>query len=125
MCMNIILWVLQSFMAAIFLFSGLNKSILSEQKLIAKGQTGVAGLPVPLIRFIGISEILGAIGIILPILLNILPILTAISAISFAIIMIPAAIIHYKLHEPKNVFTNCIIFLLCLFIAYGRICFTK
>jgi len=122
MFMNVILWVLQSIMAIIFMFSGLNKSILSEQKLIAKGQTGVVGLPPPLIRFIGISEILGAIGIILPLLLNILPILTVIAAICFAIIMIPASIIHYKLEEPKNVLTNCVIFLLCLLIAYGRLC---
>lgn len=122
--MNIILWVLQSFMALIFMFSGINKSIFSEQKLIAKGQTGVVGLPLPLIRFIGISEILGAVGIIVPLLLNILPVLTIISAIGFAVIMIPAAIIHYKLQEPKNVTTNCVIFLLCLFIAFGRIYLT-
>jgi uncharacterized membrane protein YphA (DoxX/SURF4 family) len=122
--MNIILWVLQSVVALVFMFSGINKSIFSEQKLITKGQTGVVGLPLPLIRFIGISEILGAIGIILPLLLNIFPVLTAISAICFAIIMIPAAIIHYKLKEPKNVTTNCVFFLICIFIAYGRICFT-
>lgn len=118
--MNSILWILQFLIAGIFMFSGINKSIFSEQKLIAKGQTGVVGLPLPLIRFIGVSEILGAIGIILPLWLNILPILTTISAICFAIIMIPAAIIHYRLGEPKNIFTNCVIFLLCIFIAYCR-----
>jgi uncharacterized membrane protein YphA (DoxX/SURF4 family) len=118
--MNTTLWILQSFIAAIFLYSGVQKSIYSEQRLVAKGQTGVEGLPAGLIRFIGVSEILGTIGIILPLLLHILPILTTISAICFAVIMILAAIIHYKRHEPKNVFTNCVLFLICVFIVYGR-----
>ncbi len=123
--MNTTLWILQSVIAIIFIYSGINKSILSEQKLVASGQTGVEGLTLPLIRFIGISEILGAVGIILPLSLHILPILTAISATCFAIVMILAARIHYKRHEFKNVFINSIIFLVCIFIAYGRIAFTN
>jgi len=118
--MNTILWILQLLIAAAFLYSGIQKSIYSEQKLVASGQTGVEGLPIALIRFIGISEILGTMGIILPLLLHILPVLTTIAAIGFAIIMIPAAVIHYKRREFKNVFTNCILFLTCIFIAYGR-----
>lgn len=118
--MNTVLWILQSLIAVTFLYSGVNKSIYPEQKLVAKGQTGVEGLPISLIRFIGVSEILGAIGIILPSLLHILPVLTTISSIGFAVIMVPAAIIHYKRHEPQNVFTNCVIFVICVFIVYGR-----
>jgi uncharacterized membrane protein YphA (DoxX/SURF4 family) len=118
--MNTALWILQSLIAAAFLYSGTQKSLYSEQKLVAIGQTGVEGLPIALIRFIGVSEILGTIGIILPMLLHILPILTTISAICFAVIMIPAAIIHYKRHEFRNVFNNCVLFLICVFVAYGR-----
>jgi uncharacterized membrane protein YphA (DoxX/SURF4 family) len=118
--MNTILWVLQSLVAVIFLYSGIHKSIYSEQRLVASGQTGVEGLPRPLIRFIGVAEILGVIGIILPTLLDILPVLTTVAAICFAIIMIPAAIIHYKRNEPKNVLTNCVVFSICIFIAYCR-----
>lgn len=58
--MNTTLWILQSLVAFAFLYSGINKSILSEQRLVASGQTGVEGLPLPLIRFIGISEISAA-----------------------------------------------------------------
>ena len=123
--MNTILWILQSLVAVVFLYSGIQKSIYSEQKLVAAGQTGVEGLPIALIRFIGISEILGTLGIILPLLLHVLPVLTSIAATCFAVIMIPAAIIHYRRHEFKNVLTNCILFLICVFIAYGRIYLTK
>jgi uncharacterized membrane protein YphA (DoxX/SURF4 family) len=123
--MNSLLWVLQSAIAFVFMYSGINKSIFSEQRLVARGQTGVEGLPLPLIRFIGITEILGAVGVILPRLLQILPILTIISSICFAIIMILAARIHYKRKEFRNVFINSIIFLVCIFITYGRIAFER
>ncbi|HXL58357.1 MAG TPA: DoxX family protein [Chitinophagaceae bacterium] len=119
--MNTILWGAQWITAFIFMYSGINKSIFSEQKLVAKGQTGVEGLPLPLIRFIGVSEIFGAVGLIVPWWINILPILTPIAAICFAVMMILAARIHYKRKEYKNVLTNTVIFLLCLFITYGRL----
>jgi len=118
--MNTILWICQGLLSVAFLFSGINKTVLSEQQLIAKGQTGVANLSTPVIRFIGISEILGAVGIIVPWLTNIWPVLTPVSAICFAVIMVLAANIHYKLHEPRNVATNMFLLLLSLFVAYGR-----
>jgi len=125
--MNILIWTLQGFIAATFLYSGINKSFFPKQLLIVKGQTGVTNLPLPFIRFIGISEILGAIGIILPYLLNIYPGLTAIASLCLALIMIPAAIIHYNLgkiknrqKENNNALFNMILLIICLFIAYYR-----
>jgi len=102
------------------MYSGINKSIYSEQKLVAKGQTGVEGLSLGLTRFIGIIEIIGAIGLILPAALNIAPILTPVSATGFVIIMILAARIHYKRKEPKNVINNIILLILCSAIAWHR-----
>lgn len=117
--MNTILWILQSLMALTFLVPGIFKLIYSEKKLVASGMTGVEGLPISLIRFIGVSEILGAIGLILPKLLNIMPVLTMVSAICLSLIMIPAVVISYKRQEYKKVFINAIIFLICIFIACG------
>ena len=119
--MNTILWICQGILSLAFLYSGINKTILSEQQLIAKGQTGVVNLRIGVIRFIGISEVLGAAGIIVPWLTNIWPVLTPVTAICFAVIMLMAAQIHYKLHEPKNVATNVILLALSLFVAYGRL----
>jgi hypothetical protein len=119
--MNIILWILQGVAAFAFLYSGINKSIYSEQKLVAIGQTGVEGLSLPFIRFIGISEILGAVGLILPWWLQIAPALTPFTAICFAIIMVLAARIHYRRKEYKNVLTNVFLLVISLFIAYGRL----
>ena len=118
--MNITIWILQGLTAFVFLFSGFNKSIYSEKTLVAKGQTGVEGLPLTLIRFIGITEILGAVGLILPMILNIYPNLTSISAICLGLIMIPAGFIHYKRKEFNNVIVNIVILAICLTIAYFR-----
>lgn len=118
--METILWICQGLLAFIFMFSGLNKAFLPEQKLVASGQTGVEGLHWLLIKFIGISEILGAIGVIVPWLIGIAPILTPISATGFCIIMLLAAPIHYKRKELRNVFINFVIFLISAFVAFQR-----
>jgi len=118
--MNTILWIAQSILAATFFYSGLCKSTLSEQQLIARGQTGVVGLQPAKIRFIGVSEIAGSIGIILPWALNIFPFLTTVSAACFALLMLLAAPIHYRLKEPRNVATNLTLLLLSLFVVIGR-----
>jgi uncharacterized membrane protein YphA (DoxX/SURF4 family) len=117
---NTTLWVAQGLLAALFLFSGLMKSTQSEEKLVASGQTGVAGLPRPLIRFIGVSEILGAAGLVLPLLSNVMPILTPLAAIGLGLIMILAALVHYRREEKRTASQNLFILLVCLFVAYGR-----
>ena len=114
------LWLAQVMLAALFLFSGVMKSTQSEQKLVASGQTGVEGLPRPLIRFIGISEILGAAGLVLPLLSNVMPVLTPLAAMGLGLIMILAAIVHYRRNEKTTAIQNLFITLVCLFVAYGR-----
>jgi hypothetical protein len=118
--MNGILWTLQILLGILFLFSGLMKSTMSEQWLVKHGQTGVGGLPALLIKFIGITEVAGAFGLVLPWWLNIAPVLSPLSAVGFCIIMVLAAEKHYTLREPKNVLTNIVVFLLSAFVAYGR-----
>ncbi|MBA3680628.1 MAG: DoxX family protein [Bacteroidetes bacterium] len=119
--MNIFLWILQSFIALAFLYSGISKTIFSEQKLVAIGQTGVAGLPIGVIRFIGIAELLGIVGIILPLLVNIYPLLTSVSAFCLAFIMPFAMMAHYKRKEYKQIAFNLILFTICIFIGIERL----
>lgn len=119
--MNIIVWILQGLIAFVFMFSGINKSYFDEKTLVQKGQTGVEGLNKWFVKFIGLSEIIGSISLILPMVLNKWIILTSISAICLGFIMIPAAYIHTKRNEPINVIINSIILIVCGFIAYYRI----
>ena len=118
--MNTTIWILQGLMAFVFMFSGINKAYFDEKTLVQKGQTGVEGLPKWFIKFVGVSEILGAIGLILPMLLKIQEVLTPVSAICLGFIMIPATYIHNKRKEPKNVIINFAILVVCGLIAYYR-----
>jgi uncharacterized membrane protein YphA (DoxX/SURF4 family) len=118
--MNTLLWACQLFLAVGFGYSGWMKSTRRRERLVEMGQTGVEGLPYPLIRFIGISELLGVIGIILPWLTGILPILTPVTAVCFAAVMVLAAPIHFKRKEYKSVLVNLMFFSVSVFVAYSR-----
>ena len=125
--MNIFLWTLQIILSLVCLGSGLFKTIMPEDKLIKSGQTGVQGLSAATIKFIGISEILIALGLVLPWYLNISPVLTPFSAVCFAVIMVLANRAHTKLYirdnnvkEKTNARNNLIILALCLVVAMGR-----
>jgi len=107
-------------MAFVFMFSGVCKTYFDERLLLEKGQTGVEGLPKWFIKFIGISETLGAIGLIVPTALSKCNCLTPTAAICLGFIMIPAAFIHYKRGEMKNVAINFVILVICGVIAFYR-----
>lgn len=118
--MNIALWICQILLAILFGYSGLMKSTKTGKELVAMGQTAAEDLSPETIKFIGVMEILGTVGIILPYLTGILPILTPLSAVGFGIIMILAAVFHFRRNEKKTVLLNLLILLVCAFVAYGR-----
>ncbi|MBD2754964.1 DoxX family protein [Spirosoma validum] len=118
--MNTALWISQAFLAIVFGYSGWMKSTRSAPELVAMGQTGVEHLSIPLIRFIGLSELLGTVGLLIPWYTQIMPILTPVAAICLGLIMLPAGVIHYQRNEKRTVWLNVTILLLCAFVAYGR-----
>ncbi|MGN7824893.1 DoxX family protein [Chitinophaga sp. 22536] len=118
--MNTLLWIAQGLLAAVFGYSGIMKSTQKRDKLVQIGQTGVASLSYPVIRLIGITEILGAIGVIVPVAIGILPLLTSFSALGFAVIMMMAAPIHYKRSEYAAMAFNIFLLLLSLGVMVLR-----
>jgi uncharacterized membrane protein YphA (DoxX/SURF4 family) len=118
--MNVVIWIAQGILAAVFLGSGIAKSIMSREKLAATGQTGAASQPIGLVRFVAVCEILGAAGLILPAALGIDQFLTPLAAIGLAVIMIGAARIHIKLQEPKAAAINMALLGLCILVVWGR-----
>ena len=119
--MSIALWICQGVLAAVFLSSGVSKSLQSKERMVATGQTGVQAYGLPFIRFIAVAELGGAVGLIVPRATSIAPVLTPLAAVGLGIIMIGAARAHARLHEPKNVATNLVLLALCLFVAIGRL----
>jgi hypothetical protein len=119
--MNIALWIGQIILAGLFAVSGYAKSTMPREKLASTGQTGAAAIPLPLVRFTATMELLAAIGLILPQATGIVPDLTAAAALGLCVVMIGAASIHIRLHEPQNVAANAAIFALCVFVGAGRL----
>src|SRR5262245_10744354 len=105
---NILLWSAQGALALVFGYSAFAKGTWTYDRLMKSGQTGVQGLSIPLIRFIAIAEAIGVLGLILPTATRIAPALTAAAAIGLGAIMVLAAVVHARLHEPKNVARNMI-----------------
>src|SRR4030095_16945871 len=86
--MKYALWIVQILLAALFLFAGGLKLVLPAEAL-----AGPVPIPVVFLRFIGVCEVLGAIGLILPGLLGIRPGLTPLAAVGLIIIMIGATVV--------------------------------
>src|SRR5258707_2430834 len=102
--MNAALWIVQGLLAVGFLFFGGMKLFAYEKykKVSEERSPGHPGPSKDLTRFIGISEVAGAFGLILPAAMGIAPILTTLAAVGLAIIMILAVIFHLRRKEPGS-----------------------
>jgi uncharacterized membrane protein len=116
--MNIALWIVQVLLALVFVGVGVNHVFRYDALKVQPRMSWVGALPRSLLAFIGICEILGAIGLILPPITNILPWLTPLAASLLAVMMLLASIFHFRRRE--NFVGNLILLALAAFVAYGR-----
>lgn len=117
--MNIALWVAQVLLAALYLMAGANKSFQSIEAL-SKMLPWVTEMPAGIVRFIGISEVLGALGLLLPSLLRKQPKLTIYAAWALALLQVMAAGFHLSRGEASVIGMNSVLIALSVFIAWGR-----
>lgn len=94
-------WIAASLLALAYLAAGAQKSTRSQTKLAEAGIVWAADFPLPAVRFIGIIELLGAVGLILPPLLDIAPVLGPTAAGGLALLQVGAVITHLIRREPK------------------------
>jgi len=111
------LWTIQILLAALFIFSGGIKLVMPIEDMIK--QMPVA-LPGWFLQFIGVCELLGGIGMILPGLLRIKPGLTPLAAVGLVIIMIGATVINMMGPSIGTTLLTLVTGLLAAFVAYGR-----
>ena len=112
--MTYALWIVQGLLALLFLFAGVSKFIMPIEEMTKDIQMSAAFL-----RFIGVVEILGGLGLILPSLLRIRPGLTPLAAAGLVIVMIGATIISLKI-SVVTALMPLVVGLLAAFVAYGR-----
>jgi len=113
--MNVALWIIQGLLAALFLFAGGAKLVMSADQM-----AGPVALPVWFLRFIGVAEVLGALGLVLPGLLRVRPVLIPLAAAGLVIIMIGATVVMWAGGMVAVALMNLVVALLAAFVAYGR-----
>lgn len=118
--MNIVLWIGQVALAAVFTVSGTLKSTQSTERMLATGQSAAKIVPLPVMRVAGVSELVGVLGVILPWLTGTARVLTPVAAAGFGLIMVMAAGVHTRLREPRAVATNVLILTVAVLVAVGR-----
>jgi uncharacterized membrane protein YphA (DoxX/SURF4 family) len=115
MKLTYVLWIVQVLLAALYAFSGSMKFILPAEQL-----TQPVPLPLLFVRFIGVCELLGALGLLLPGLLRIRPGLTPLAAALLVIIMIGATVLTAIYMGVAPALIPALVGLLDGFVAYSR-----
>jgi uncharacterized membrane protein YphA (DoxX/SURF4 family) len=118
--MNLTLWIFQVVLAVVFAVSGLAKSTMSRERLLATGQTGIALFPMPVVRLTAVCELFAVAGLVLPWMTGIAPVFTPLAALGLCVVMVGAASSHARLREPRAVAANVALFGLALTVAIGR-----
>jgi len=113
--MNIALWIIQALVALLFLFVGGTKLTLPIEAMTKEIQ-----LPGLFLRFIGVAEVLGAVGLILPSLLRIRPWLTPLAAAGLSIITIGATVVTLMAGQGLGALLPLVVAILSAFVAYSR-----
>ncbi len=117
--MNIVLWVVQILLAAMYGMAGIMKTFQTakakEQMPWAKNRSDT------FVRFVGTAELLGALGLFLPLLTGVLPWLTPLAAVGLTIIQLLAI---FTEHLPKKEYNvspiNIVLLALSIFVVAGR-----
>jgi uncharacterized membrane protein YphA (DoxX/SURF4 family) len=117
--MNVTLRVVQIILAAGFVYSGWMKTVLIESS--KKTWAWVNDMPKILVVLIGIGELLGALGLVLPWAINIAPVLTPYAAIALAAVVLLGMLFHIWRKEYRELGVNIFFIVLALVVAFGRL----
>jgi putative oxidoreductase len=117
---NIGLWAAQGLLAVMFLYAGYIKLSSEPAALDAMGWHWAIDVPPALITFIGVMEIIGAVGIVLPMATRILPWLTIVAAGGMLVLQLAAIGLHVSRGEFADLWLNIILVAVAALVAWGR-----
>ncbi len=117
--MKIILWIIQILLAVAFFAAGAMK-VMTPATELAQSMAWVSDVPSWLVTFIGVAEVVGALGLVLPALTRIQPQLTPLAGAGLALVMLLAGLFHLNRGEIGMVIPNLVLLVFAAFVAYGR-----
>ncbi|MGH3712718.1 MAG: DoxX family protein [Micromonosporaceae bacterium] len=119
--MNVVLWIIASVLAVLFLGAGGAKLAQPKQKLAASpGMAWTEAFSPGAIKAIGALELLAAIGLVLPAALGVVPVLVPLAAAGLVLLMVGAAITHVRRRENQSVVINLVLLGLAAVVVWGR-----
>lgn len=120
--MNTALWIVAGFLTVLYLFSGFVKLLVPREKMAeaTRASEWVVLFPANALKAIGAAEILAAVGLLLPALLDIAPVLVPLAASGLVCVMTGAVIMRIRRREPIFALVDLFYLALCAFVAIGR-----
>lgn len=118
--MEIALWVVASLLAAVMLVAGVVKALQPREKLLLAGIGWIEDFSDNAVKLIGVAEFLGAIGLILPAVLDIASFLVPIAAACLALLMVGAIVVHLRRGERAAIRIPLALLAAAAFVAFGR-----
>jgi len=118
--MNIALWIIAAVVALAVIGAGGSKLAQSREKVIASGMAWAEDFSPAQVKLIGVLEVLGGLGLILPAALGIAEILTPLAATGVALVMAGAALTHVRRHEKSALVGPLVLGTLAAFVAVMR-----
>lgn len=116
--MNTVLWIVQILLAVAFGFAGVLKS--TQGRRLEARMPWVEDFSDRTVRFIGVMELLAAIGLVLPAATGIATWLTPLAATGLVVVQVLAVVTHLRRKEPQVVPVNVVLALLAAFVAWQR-----
>ena len=107
--MLIAYWIVAGFLALAYLVAGGVKLFRSKAALEAQGMRWVSGASAALVKLVALLEILGALGLILPPLLNIVPAVAVFAAIGLILVQAVAIGVHLSMHDVRGMPVNILL----------------
>jgi len=119
MDMNIALWIVGGLLAAVFLFAGLAKATVAKGELAAK-MPWVEDFSAAMVKLIGLLEVLGAVGLVVPAFVDGAGVLVPLAATGLAITMVLAIAVHVRRKENQVIVVNLVLLACAVLVAAGR-----
>ena len=118
--MNIALWIIAGLLAAAFLASGAMKLFQPKEKLVASGVDFLEGFSPGAIKAIGLLEVLGGVGLVLPAALDIAPVLVPLAAVGLVAMVTGAIIVQLRRHDTHAMVLNAAMIAVAGLLVWGR-----
>ncbi|WP_375424805.1 DoxX family protein [uncultured Friedmanniella sp.] len=115
--MTVAYWIVAGLLALLYLGVGLMKIARSHEQLVTSGMGWAEGMSGTGVKAIGVLEVLGAVGLILPPLVHVLPPLAIAAAVGLVLVQVGATVVHVRRGEFRNLPVNVVLLVLAVTAA--------